>query len=58
MADEALPYMISNTFAYKAKKKGKVVEKTDRYMIIQYNDDTADYIDLTEKVEKNSNGVN
>lgn len=57
-ADEALPYMISNTFAYKAKKKGKVVEKTDRYMIIQYNDDTADYIDLTEKVEKNSNGVN
>ena len=50
--------MISNTFAYKAKKKGKVVEKTDRYMIIQYNDDTADYIDLTEKVEKNSNGVN
>lgn len=55
-SDEALPYMISNTFAYKAKKKGKVVEKNDRFMIIQYNDNTADYIDLTEKVEKNSNG--
>lgn len=48
--------MISDTFAYKAKKKGKVVEKNDRFMVIQYNDNTADYIDLTEKVEKNSNG--
>jgi hypothetical protein len=55
-SDEALPYMISNTFAFKAKKKGKIVEKTDDYMIIQYDDQTSDFVDLRETIKKNSNG--
>lgn len=57
-ADEALPYMTSDTFAWKAKGKGKTVEKTDEYMIIEYDDKTipSEFIDLREKVEKNSDG--
>lgn len=53
-ADEALPYLISNTFVHKAKGKGEVIEKDDFHMIISYDDDTTEYVDLTEKVEKNS----
>lgn len=53
-ADEALPYLVSNTFAHKAKSKGEVIEMTDDYMIISYDNDETEYIDLTEKIEKNS----
>ena len=67
-ADEALPYLISNTFAYKSKGKGHVVELVlDNYMIIEYDEPirgqekTADpkqkyreYIDLSPSVQKNS----
>ena len=62
-ADEALPYLISNTFAYKAKENGKVVEITDEYMIIEYKkpiispdgkETTHEYINLAETVQKNS----
>mgnify|MGYP005796531655 CR=1 FL=1 len=57
-ADEALPYLISDIFAYKAKGNGKVIEKDDNHMIIEYSnkngEPTYDYIDLTEQVEKNS----
>ena len=35
-ADQALPYMTSDTFAFKAKYKGVITELTDDYMIIQY----------------------
>ena len=67
-ADEALPYLISNTFAYKSKAKGHVVEVVpDKYMIIEYdepirgqektaspNQKYREYIDLSESVQKNS----
>lgn len=53
-ADEALPYMISNTFAHKAKMNGVVKELNEERMIIEYDDGTYDYVDLTKKVEKNS----
>lgn len=54
-ADEALPYLISNIFAFKAKENGEVLELVpDDYMIISYNDGTSDYVDLSERVEKNS----
>lgn len=57
-ADEALPYLTSNTFSYKAKDDGKVIEKDDDHMIIEYKavngEPSYDYIDLTENVEKNS----
>lgn len=55
-ADKALPYLISDIFAHKAKGKGQVVEKVDdNYMIIKYEDGTTnEYVDLSEKIEKNS----
>lgn len=54
--DQALPYMITNKFAFKAKSKGKVIEKTDEYMVIKYDNNTHDFIDLREVVKKNSDG--
>lgn len=59
-ADEALPYLISNTFAYKSKEKGTVLELVpDKYMIIEYDNNTGgvpkrEYINLEESVQKNS----
>ena len=53
-ADEALPYLISNTFVHKAKENGEVIEMTEDHMIISYDDDTSEYVDLSENVEKNS----
>ena len=53
-ADEALPYLISNIFAHKSKAKGKVIELNDERIIVEYEDGTHEYVDLTEHVEKNS----
>lgn len=53
-ADDALPYLISNIFAKKADKNGKVVDINDERMLIEYSDGTKDYINLEENVEKNS----
>lgn len=53
-ADEALPYMISNIFAKKADKNGKVIDVNDERMLVEYSDGTKDYIDLEDNVEKNS----
>ena len=56
-ADEALPYLTSDIFAFKAKNKGKVIELVDgKYMIIEYSDGTKDYINLDKTIEKNSDG--
>ena len=55
-ADEALTYLSSDRFAFKAKKNGKVSEVTDEYIIIDYDDGTSEYIDLKNKIEKNSDG--
>lgn len=53
-ADEALPYMISNIFAKKADKNGKVIDVNGERMLIEYSDGTKDYVNLEENVEKNS----
>lgn len=55
-ADEMLPYITSDKFAYKAKDNGKITELTDTYMIVEYKSGKKEYIDLTESIEKNSNG--
>ena len=56
-ADDALPYMIGNTFAFKAKDNGKVVELVENeYMILEYNNGEHDYVDLSVIVKKNSDG--
>jgi len=61
-ADEAMPYLSSDIFSYKAKKNGKVLEIVDdeknreSYMVIEYDDNTYEYVDLSEVIEKNSDG--
>lgn len=55
-ADEALPYLVGDTYSFRAKKDGKIIEKTDEYMIVQYDDSSADFIDLRSTVRKNSAG--
>ena len=55
-ADEALAYMTTDKFAYKAKKDGTVTELTEDYVIVTYVDGTSEYINLKETVEKNSDG--
>ena len=63
-ADEAMPYISSDTFAYKAKENGKVAEITDKYMVVTYDKPVtidgkpylSEAIDLREVVKKNSDG--
>ena len=55
-SDEAMVYLSTNKFAYKAKGKGKVVEVTDEYIIVDYDDGTHDYVNLKETIEHNSDG--
>lgn len=67
-ADEAMAYISSDTFAYKAKADGKVIELDLDHMIIEYdhpvisvdsldNDTyTKEYISLEDQIMKNSDG--
>lgn len=55
-SDEALPYLCSDMFAFKAKNKGKITEITKDYMIIQYSNNEKDFVDLRENIKKNSDG--
>jgi hypothetical protein len=56
-ADEALPYIASDIFAFKAKAPGEVIELVpDDYMIVQYKNGSKDYINLSTTVQKNSDG--
>ena len=57
-ADQALPYLTSDTFAHKTKWDAVVEEVNDDYMIIanKNNRSEKEFIDLREKVEKNSDG--
>lgn len=55
-ADQALPYLCSDMFAFKAKDKGKVKEITKDYMLVEYSDGQEDFIDLRENIKKNSDG--
>ena len=56
-ADEAMPYIVSDTFSFRAKEDGTVVElEPDHHMIVSYKSGQGDYISLKEEVRKNSDG--
>lgn len=55
-ADQVLPYLTSDLFSFKAKEDGKVIKITDSYMEVQYKSGKKDYIDLSENIEKTSDG--
>lgn len=63
-SDEALPYLTSDIFAFKAKQDGTVIEVVHNnqpygrgdYMIVEYKDGSHDYVSLEEEIKKNSDG--
>ena len=55
-ADQAMPYLSSDMFAFKAKAPGKITDITPEYMTVQYKDGRKDFIDLSEQTMKNSDG--
>ena len=55
-ADQAMPYLSSDMFAFKAKGDGKVTAITLDYMLVEYKDGKKDYINLSEQTMKNSDG--
>lgn len=64
-SDEAMPYISSDVFAYKAKEDGVVIEVSSEYMIVNYKIPVKtedgksylnEYINLKEECKKNSNG--
>lgn len=55
-ADQAMVHMVSDTYAFKAKANGTVKEVTADYILIQYDNGGSDYVDTTDRVEKNSDG--
>ncbi len=55
-SDEALPYITSDIFAFKAKYGGKIVEITESTIILEYNNGIKDSINIAETIEKNSDG--
>lgn len=60
-ADEAMPYLVSDIFAFKAKKDGKIIEMStenerESYMVIEYKDGSHDFVDLSSQIKKNSDG--
>lgn len=55
-ADEVMPYLTTNRFAYKAKMNGKIIDLNEHYILVEYDDGTKDYINLDEVIEHNSDG--
>lgn len=55
-ADQALPYLTSDMFSFKAKEDGKVIKIKDDYMEVKYKSGETDVVDLRSHVEKNSDG--
>lgn len=55
-ADQALPYIVSNNFAFKSKESGVVTEIKNDYMVVKYDNGKSDFIDLRKNIKKNSNG--
>ena len=55
-ADQAMPYLTSDMFAFKAKYDGQVIEIKPEYMLVQYKNGKKDYVNLSEQTMKNSDG--
>lgn len=55
--NKTLAFMISDDFAFKAKKPGVVakIDKQNKLALLTYDDGTKDAIDLAPKLDKNSN---
>lgn len=54
--DDALSVFTPDVFSFNAKKDGRVIERDDDHIVVQYDDGTIDFVDLNNKVYKNSDG--
>ena len=54
--DDALTVFTPDVFSFNAKNDGNIVEKDDDHIVIRYKDGTIDFIDLENRVYKNSDG--
>ena len=54
--DDALTIFTPDVFSFNAKDDGTIVERDDKHIVIRYNNGTIDFIDLENRVYKNSDG--
>lgn len=54
--DDALSVFTPDVFTFNAKNDGRVIEKDDEHIVVQYDDGSIDFVDLNNKVYKNSDG--
>ena len=54
--DDALTVFTPDVFSFNAKNDGNIVERDDEHIVIRYKDGTIDFIDLENRVYKNSDG--
>lgn len=54
--DDALSIFTPDVFTVNAKKDGRIIERDDEHIVVQYDDGTIDFVDLSNKVYKNSDG--
>ena len=54
--DDALSMFTPDYFSFNAKQDGRIIEKDSNHITIQYNDGSFDFVDLNNKVYKNSDG--
>ena len=48
--DDALSVFTPDVFSFNAKKDGRVIERDDDHIVVQYDDGTIDFVDLNNKV--------
>lgn len=54
--DDALSVFTPDVFSFNAKQDGRIIEEDDDHIVIQYKDGSIDFVDLNNKVYKNSDG--
>lgn len=54
--DDAITRFTPNYFSFTAKEDGKVLERDEKHILIQYKSGDVDYINLNKIVYKNSDG--
>ena len=54
--DDALSIFTPDVFSFNAKQDGRIIEEDVDHIVVQYKDGSVDFIDLNNKVYKNSDG--
>lgn len=54
--DDALTIFTPDVFSFNAKADGRIIERDNDHIVVQYKDGSIDFVDLNNKVYKNSDG--